>query len=445
MRKVIVVAMREYQAAVKTKAFLITLIAMPLIWGGSIVVQLALRNKVDVNDKRVAVLDYSGQIYAAIEAEAKARNEADIENEGIFEGVGDARRQVKPRYLFEQVQPSDADPVRAALALSQRVRKNDPNDIMAFVVIGAEVVDADVKGAPVNYHSNSPTYDDIQNWLRKPINARIRELRLASAHLDATLVNSITSARPVANLGLVSVDEAGQIKAAEETNELANIFVPMGLMMLMLMVVMVGASPLVQSVLEEKTLRIAEVLLGSVEPFPLMMGKLLGMVGVSLTIVTFYLVGAFFAIRQAGYAQFFPAHVIWWFVVFQALAVLMYGALFVAVGAAVSDMKEAQSLITPVMVIAVAPMFVWINVVKEPTSSFSMMLSFIPPATPMLMVLRQAVPPGIPAWQPAVGIGLVLLATIACVFAAGRIFRVGILMQGKGAKFGEMMRWVIRG
>ncbi|MDO8630404.1 MAG: ABC transporter permease, partial [Phycisphaerales bacterium] len=230
-----------------------------------------------------------------------------------------------------------------------------------------------------------------------------------------------------------------------QTNELANVFVPLGLMMLMLMVVMVGASPLVQSVLEEKTLRIAEVLLGSVPPFQLMMGKLLGMVGVSLTIVTVYLVGAFYAIHQAGYGPFFPAHVVWWFVVFQALAVIMYGSLFIAAGAAVSDMKEAQSLITPIMVLAVSPMFVWINIVKEPTSSFALAMSLIPPATPMIMTVRQAVPPGIPMWQPALGILVVLLTTIACVFAAGRIFRVGILMQGKGAKVSEMFRWVLRG
>jgi ABC-2 type transport system permease protein len=438
MRKMMVVAVREYQAAVKTKAFIISLLAMPLIWGGSIVVQLALRNKVDVKDKRVAVLDYSGEVFDAVASAAQTRNA-----EQIFE-PGTPGAQVKPRFLFERVEPSEPDPVRAAFTLSERVRKNDSNDIMAFVTIPADVLDSGSE-ATINYHSNSPTYDDIQNWVHGPINEHIRELRMKSANLDPTIVAQVTKPKRVSNLGLVSLDEAGQIKAAEETNELANIFVPLGLMMLMLMVVMIGSSPLVQSVLEEKTLRIAEVLLGSVGPFQLMMGKLLGMVGVSLTIVTFYLVGAFFAIRQAGYAQFFPAHVIWWFVVFQALAVLMYGALFVAVGAAVSDMKEAQSLITPVMVIAVAPMFVWLNVVKEPTSSFALTLSLIPPATPMLMVLRQAVPPGIPAWQPALGIALVLLTTVACVFAAGRIFRVGILMQGKGPKLGEITRWVLRG
>ncbi|MFH1109029.1 MAG: ABC transporter permease [Planctomycetota bacterium] len=442
MRKIIVVAVREYQAAVKTKAFIFSLLMMPLIWGGSIVVQLAMRNKVDIKDKRIAVVDYSGKLFDSLADAARKRNETDI-----FESEGDARKQTKPRFLFEKVEPTSDDPTQMGLALSDRVRKNVPGDIMAFVIIGPNVLEpaADPARAAVNYYSNSPTYDDIQKWLFEPINARIRELRLRDANLDSAIVAMATARTRVTNLGLVSLDESGQIKKAEETNQLANIFVPMGLMMLMLMVIMLGASPLVQSVLEEKTLRIAEVLLGSIPPFQLMMGKLVGMVGVSLTIATVYMVGAFMAIRQAGFGPYFPAHVVWWFALYLALAVLLYGSMFIAVGAAVSDMKESQNLITPVMLVAVAPMFVWMNVVREPSSTMALTLSLIPTATPMLMIVRQAVPPGIPLWQPLLGVLLVLLTTTFCVFAAGRIFRVGILMQGKGAKVGEMMRWVFRG
>jgi ABC-2 type transport system permease protein len=72
-------------------------------------------------------------------------------------------------------------------------------------------------------------------------------------------------------------------------------------------------------------------------------------------------------------------------------------------------------------------------------------MSFFPFATPMLMVARLAVPPGIPWWEPVLGVLGVLATTVLCVYAAGRIFRVGILMQGKGARFGEMVKWVFRG
>jgi ABC-2 type transport system permease protein len=100
---------------------------------------------------------------------------------------------------------------------------------------------------------------------------------------------------------------------------------------------------------------------------------------------------------------------------------------------------------TPVMLVAMAPLFVWLNVVREPTSNFATFVSLVPPATPMLMILRQSVPPGVPLWQPVLGIVLVLLCTLFFVFAGARIFRVGILMQGKAPKPSELAKWIVRG
>ncbi len=216
-------------------------------------------------------------------------------------------------------------------------------------------------------------------------------------------------------------------------------------MMLMFMVVMGSAAPLMNSVLEEKMHRIAEVLLSSIPPFQLMLGKLLGTVAVALTTGGVYLLGAYLALKRAGYVQYFPWDQVCWFVAFLALAVLMFGSIFIAIGASVTDMKEAQSMMTPVMLLLISPMFVWFNVVREPNSTMALAMSLIPPMTPMLMIVRQTVPPGVPIWQPLSGIVLVLTATTLCVFAAGRIFRVGMLMQGKGAKVSEMLRWAIRG
>src|SRR5438128_1662895 len=131
--------------------------------------------------------------------------------------------------------------------------------------------------------------------------------------------------------------------------------------------------------------------MSSIPPFQLMMGKVFGMVGVSLTIVSAYLLGAYGALRYLGYAGYFPMHLVLWFLLFQSLAVLMYGSLYSAIGAAVSDMKEAQSSLMPVVIIAMAPLFVWVNVAKEPSSTLSVTMSLFPPATPMLMILRQGI------------------------------------------------------
>jgi ABC-2 type transport system permease protein len=213
----------------------------------------------------------------------------------------------------------------------------------------------------------------------------------------------------------------------------------------MFLVLMMVANPLMQGVVEEKMHRIAEVLLGSLSPFELMLGKLLGMAAVSLTIVTIYLLGAIWAAHHYGFGDYLPpAGLLVWFFVFQTLAALMYGAVFAAIGAACTDMKETQNLLLPVMLICCVPMFLLTNVIRDPNSPVVIAVSFFPFATPMLMVARQAVPPGVATWQPVLGVAGVLGMTLLCVWAAGRIFRVGLLMQGKGATVGEIGRWVFR-
>src|SRR5262245_15351592 len=331
MRKTIVVALREYQSSVKTKAFLIGLVMMPIMFGGGILVQALLRNNVDTRDKRVAIVDYTGQLFVAVENAAKLRNET-----LIYEGTGAERRQIQPRYILERVEPGETEPARMSLDLSERVRKKD---LFAFVIVDRRALEPGFNAGEdrINYHSESPTYNQIQQWIAGPLNERIQQLRLQAANLDPKVVRAATMRIPVGNLGLVEVDASGAPVRAAETNIAANILVPIGMMLLMFMVVLGTATPLMNSVLEEKMQRIAEVLIGSIPPFQLMLGKLLGTVAVSLTIAAVYLVGAFEALKWSGYSQYFPWHLMSWFIVYQTLAVLMFGSIFIAIGAAVTD------------------------------------------------------------------------------------------------------------
>lgn len=457
MRKIIKLAVREYNAAIRTKATIIMVVLMPVLMGGSMITMKILEKHVDTTDQHIAVVDRSGVVVGAL-ADAATKHNA---NEITDLATG---KRIKPPYVIDVVAPNkNVDEQRLDLSNQVRAQK-----LHAFVEIGAEVIHPhntsppasaapstsqpastpldDSPASHVAYYANNAALDDARMWMEPEINKRIRSVRLAEAGLDAEMVNQLTSRVPVDAMGLVSMDKGtGTIQAAERSNVGQAIGVPLGFMMLMFLMITVGSTPLINAVLEEKMQRIAEVLLGSVRPFQMMLGKLLGSVAVSFTVLAVYVAGAVYVLNELGWSQYIPYRMLPWFVVYQTAAICLYGALFVAIGAACNDYKEAQSLMLPVWLFVCFPMFVLGNVVREPLSSFSTWASLIPPFTPMLMMLRQTTPAAIPAWQPWVGLVGALLFTALCVWAAGRVFRVGILMQGKTPKLAELVRWAVRG
>jgi ABC-2 type transport system permease protein len=443
MRKVLVIAARDYNAAVRTKAFLIGLLIMPVLMGGSLVMQWALKDFHDTKDKRFAVVDRTPkrELLPFVQAAAEDHNRR------VFDEKG---KQVKPFFRIEPVTPADESPealndLRARL--SDEVR-ND-NKLFGFLEIGPDVLATPSPGqdkgrGAIRYQSNRPTYLDFFLLMRQKLTEAVLDLRGERLGLDKPKRQAMMQEVKLESGGLYR-RVGGEVKPASRGSEIAPFAVPFGLMMLMFMVVMMGASPLMQGVVEEKMQRIAEVLLGSVRPFQLMLGKLLGMTGVSLTMAAVYLGGAVWAAYHYEVADAVPPGLVAWFLLFQVLASLMFGSLFIAIGAACTDMRETQNFLWPVMLLAMLPLFVIANVLQEPSSAVVTALSFFPFATPSLMIARQAVPPGVSWWQPAVGAAGVLLTTLACVWAAGRVFRVGLLLQGKGARLGEVARWVFRG
>jgi ABC-2 type transport system permease protein len=358
----------------------------------------------------------------------------------------------RPAFRLERVKPAaDSEGTkRQRFELSKRVREGE---LFGFFEIGGDVETPPlVPGIPhpedrnvVRYQTNSPTYDEFPVFLERAVNSLVKRDRCEDFHLNPLQVDQASMPVPLERKGLSEKNANGEIGEAADHNRLATLMVPFGFMMMMFLVIMVGGPPLMQGVIEEKMQRIAEVLLGSVSPFDLMMGKLIGMVGVALTLSAVYLGGAYWAAHYFGFAEYLAPEMLVWFVLFLPLSVLMFGSLFIAVGAACTDSKEAQTMMFPVLMLAMIPMFVWLPVVQDPNSTFATWISFFPFATPLLMVLRLAVSPGPPLWQPILGIGIVLATTLLCVYAAGRVFRVGILMQGKGAKVSEVIRWVFRG
>jgi ABC-type Na+ efflux pump permease subunit len=247
-------------------------------------------------------------------------------------------------------------------------------------------------------------------------------------------------------MGLLTVDEStGAVQDARRSHEGEAILVPAIIGMLMFMMVMMGAVPQLHSVMEEKTQRIAEVILGAVTPFEFMAGKVIGGVAVSLTAAAVYVGVSIAVFNQIGMSELIPYRVLPWFFAFMLMAIVMYGAMMAALGASCNEAKDAQNLTMPGLIPVMVPMFLMFPIIKEPLTGFATYLSLFPIFTPMMMVIRIGTPIALPAWQPWAGLIGVLIFTGLSVWLAGRIFRVAILMKGRPPRLGDILRWAIRG
>jgi ABC-2 type transport system permease protein len=438
MGKILRILRREYSATIRTKAFLIGLVIAPIMMGGSTIVFAIFKDRVDIRDKRIAVVDLSGLVAQAIVEGAEQRNAAAMHDP-------ETGKKIRPAYLIEVVTPDLEQLSAQRLELSDRVRRGE---LHAFLMIDRGVLHPrqDPKRSGIGYHAKNPALDNVRKWIDDPINIELRRLRLEEAGIDSQAIPDLFHWTHPVGLGLVSRDAAtGGINKAERRSEIEAILLPLILPVFLFMMVMMGAQPLLSAIMEEKAQRIAEVLLGSVDPFQLMMGKLLSAVSVALTAGAVYVVGGIIVVDQMDLGRYIPYHILPWFAAHAIMAIFMFGALFTALGSACNDASEAQAVTFPAMLPVIIPMFMLMPVVTQPQSTFATGMSMFPLFTPMLMLIRQATPEGVPAWQPWVGTAGVALTTVFFVWVAGRIFRVGILMQGAPPKLKNLIRWAIRG
>jgi ABC-2 type transport system permease protein len=446
LHKVITIAKRDYIATVRTKAFIFGLVLAPVLFGGGSIAMSFLNGRPELKDRHVAIVDHTGIVAGLLVSAAKEKNDREM-----FEKK--THLQIQPRYVFENVAPA-ADTKNQLLALSDRVRRGE---LAAFLEIGGDVLKAPAAGddageektdpnRSVSYYANVGGIDEMRMWLIGPINDGVRLARLEQAGIDVNRVRGLSAGVPIEGLSLVERDEkTGEVRAARRRRELEGFFVPFGVAMILAMIVMVGSAPMLQSVTQDKSQRIVETLLGAVSPLELMTGKVLGSVGVSVTSSMLYVVAGVIAVNALGLVGLLPMSIIPWFYVYLLTDVIMLCSLAAALGSCCSTPQDAQNLAIVLLMPCMIPMFMLVAVLRSANGPLATVMSLIPPFTPILMLLRQATPGGVPAWQPWVGLlGIAVFAT-ATVWAASRIFRVAILMQGKPPKLGQMARWAIRG
>lgn len=431
---------------VATKAFLISIIMMPVLILGSLFATSLLQNLGEIKERKIAVIDHSGSLFPLMEQLAEKRNE--IVQKAIENADGDKKSERLPgfsqeKYVLEKVDSKQVDD-DFRLQLSDRIRKQE---LYAFVEIPAPILAGQGSSteSAVRFFSPDSSLSEARRWFRDSLNVLVRSDRLKKANIDPQVV--VEASTPVAVTGMQLLERSadGTVQANEESGAMTAMILPMAVMLLMFMVIFMSAQPMLESVLEEKSQRIAEVLLGSANPFQLMSGKLFGTVAGSLTVFGIYLVGAYSFAIYRDYTSQIPFEIVPWFVAFQVVGVLFYSSIFLAIGASVSQLKEAQAVLLPVWMIMMSPMFVWIFIVREPLGTMATGISFFPPATPTAMMLRMATGQSIPLWQPLVALVLTSIATMMIVYLAARIFRVGILWQGKTPKISEILRWALTG
>lgn len=436
MTKILKIAWREYKATVKTKGFIIGLALAPILMSGGFIAMIITEKKVDTADKTIAIIDHTAQIAPSIVAASETRNKNEI-----FDS--DTGKKNKPAYKFTIIPPAQ-DSNTQRLELSDRIRAKQ---LHGFVEIGSDVIHptGNDPSSRINYFCENILFDEVRNWINYPVNNQLRKLRLADAGLEESQVKDLFNRAHIQKMGLVTRNtQTGKINDVVRPNEIQAIAAPIVMVMLMFMMIMMAAVPLLQSVMEEKNQRIAEVILGSVRPFDFMMGKVTGGIAVALTASSVYIAGGCIVVQRMGLQEYIPYELLPWFFTYMLLAIVMFGSIFTAVGSACSDAKDAQSLTLPAMLPIMVPMFILGPMLKDPAGSLATTLSLIPPFTPTLMLLRQSSPITIPAWQPWAGLVGIIIFAFLSVWAGGRIFRMAILMQGK-PKITKLLQWAIRG
>jgi ABC-2 type transport system permease protein len=428
MQRVLTIAETEFLALVRTKAFIIGILLVPVLMVVFITFMNYAEDHVDTTDRHIAVMDGTSVLYDHL-----ARAAADHNTKA---GLGDAK--AAPHFLLRKVDLAGRSKEDVTVDLSSQVKDKS---LFAFVDLPPDLIDAGEK-ATYGFYAQTTSARPVTDFVEEAVNEAVAERRFAAAGIDQGLVRRLTAQATLTRFGLVERTESGDAVPAREVDDLSRIAVPMFVLVLMFMAVMTGAMHLLNAIIEEKMSKISEVLLGSVTPFQLLAGKLLGVVAVSILLTVVYLVGGIYSLISFGRADLIDPAIIGWFFVFMIAAALMFGAVFLAIGSACSDLKDSQSMVQPAMMLIILAYLASFVVMRAPESSLSVGLSFFPTITPFAMMLRLVMPPGPPIWQVVASVALLLATTALVVWAAGRIFRVGLLMQGKPPNLPELLKWI---
>ncbi len=455
MSKILQIAWREFVSTALTKGFMIGLVAVPVMMlMAMLAVPLLTNFKTPAVRGEVAVLDLSG---AGIDArlaetlspeafaERRRRTQARIDAvmpDAIRGLQGGAQAQAGIDTALGEVPTlrvttlsSDAD-LDAEKSRLVAMEEGDARRL-ALLVIAPDAVRAGDSGTLGSYEFfiRKKLDDRVVGEIRDALRPALIDARMQASGLDAAQVRALNE---LPRVRAITVGEDGDSSAALAVGEI----LPVAFMMLMFIAIMTAGQMLVTTTVEEKSSRVVEVLLAAVSPTQLMAGKILGQLGVGLLMMSVYAglgVLALLSFALTGLVEFWQLAV---FALFFLIAFATFGALMAAAGAAVNELREAQSLLTPIVLLAVAPMILWMPIRSDPNSTLATVLSLTPPVSPFVMVMRISSNTPPPVWQIGLALLIGVASAVVAMWIAGKVFRVGLLMHGKPPNFATLVRWV---
>lgn len=301
----------------------------------------------------------------------------------------------------------------------------------------------------IQYWSINASDPRLRDDIEHAINSEIRQREYASRGLDVTAIHQVEQTyAPFATLN--PKKEKG--KEAVSTADTIRQWAPSGFVYLLWLAIFVIVQMLLSNTIEEKSNRIIEVLLSSVTPGELMMGKLFGIAAIGLTMISAWMLAVFGILSwKAGGASVLAgqmlgvlktSNLIPLFSVYFLLGYLMYAGFILSIGSVCNTIKEAQSYMSVLTIVMMVPLLTMTFIPKDPNGGLARLLSWIPLYTPFTMMNRAAADP--PLFDLIGTLVLLLSTTAIALWMSGKIFRIGILRTGQPPKVIEMIRWALR-
>lgn len=434
--KIGIIIGREFNERVRKKSFIITTLLTPLLMLCLMAAPMLIMNYSGGDSKHIAVIDDSGLVAGRLQS-----------NEDV---------------VFESV-PLTVDVARKELTGS-----------FAILHIGKDIMQ---NPADVRLYTNSSTSIGLENNITGQIESVIENEKLKGYNIEnlpqiLADIDTHVSMQSFKNDGTQSDDEA------KSSSSIAATVIAYILSFMLYMFLLIYGVMVMQSVIEEKSNRVLEVMVSSVRPFDMMIGKIFGVALVAVVQITIWIVliagVGYFAIpallpddiavalqmmqqgiampvegtadvgllqalatlTDAGYLVKIFASLL----LFMVGGFLLYAAMFAAIGSAVDNPQDAQQLQTPIMLPIILALFIMLSVINDPTSEIAFWFSMIPLTSPIVMMAR--IPYDIPLWEILVSMGVLFATFIAVVWFASKIYRVGILMHGKKPTIKELWRWM---